>query len=93
VQRHADADLPGLVLDVHAGRYVEAVARGNRLLGTGQLTRPQLAVLHRALLEAYVALDAHGAATGACAAWRANDPNPKLDPTFTSPKIRAACTK
>jgi hypothetical protein len=93
VQRHADADLPSLATDLRAGRYVETVARGNRLLGTGELTRPQLAILHRTLLEAYVALNAQGAATAACAAWRANDPNPKLDPTLTSPKIRAACAK
>jgi hypothetical protein len=44
------------------------------------------------LLEAYVALDAHGQAAGACALWRSNvGSEAKLDPRLTSPKIRAAC--
>jgi hypothetical protein len=91
LQRKADADLPQLLADVRYGRYAEAIARGNRLLGAGALTHPQLAVLQRALLEAYVALDAHAAATAACAAWRSNEPNAALDPVRVSPKIRAAC--
>jgi LysM repeat protein len=90
-QRKADAELPQLLADVRYGRYAEAVARGNRLLGGGALTHPQLAVLHRALLEAYVALDARAAAAAACAAWRSNDPTATLDPVRTSPKTRAAC--
>jgi len=90
-QRKADADLPQLLADVRYGRYAEAVARGNRVLGGGALTRPQLAVVHRALLEAYVALDAFGPASSACAAWRSNDPLARLDPVRVSPKIRAAC--
>ena len=57
----------------------EAVARGNRVLGGGALTHPQLAIVYRALLEAYVALDARGPATAACAAWRSNDPGASLD--------------
>jgi LysM repeat protein len=90
-QRKADAELPQLLADVRYGRYAEAVARGNRLLGGGALTHPQLAVLHRAVLEAYVALDARAAAAAACAAWRSNDPAATLDPVRTSPKTRAAC--
>jgi hypothetical protein len=91
VQRRADTELPLLLADVRWGRYVEAVARGNRILGSGELTRPELATLHRALLEAYVALDAASTAAAECAAWRANEPAPRLDPKTTSPKIRAAC--
>jgi len=90
-QRKADAELPQLLTDVRYGRYAEAVARGNRLLGGAALTHPQLAVLHRALVEAYVALDARTAAAAACAAWKSNDPAWALDPVRTSPKIRAAC--
>jgi LysM repeat protein len=92
-QRKADAEMPQLLADIRYGRYAEAVARGNRILGGGALTRPQLATLHRNLLEAYVALDARAAASAACAAWRANDPNPVLNPTRVSPKIRVACTQ
>ena len=90
-QRRADSELPELALDLHATRYVEAVARGNSLLGRPELTKPELAAIHRALLEAYVALDATGPATSACAAWLANDPDAKLDPNLVSPKIRAVC--
>jgi LysM repeat protein len=90
-QRRAEAELPQLLADVRYGRYIEAVARGNRLLGSGALTHPQLAIVHRALLEAYVAFDARPAAAAACAAWRSNDPSAVLDPVRVSPKVRAAC--
>jgi hypothetical protein len=91
LQRKADADLPQLLADVRYGRYAEAVARGNRLLGGGAMTHPQLATVHRALLEAYVALDARASAAAACAAWKSNDPLATLDPVRVSPKVRAAC--
>jgi len=90
-QRRAEAEIPPLLADVRAGRYVDAVSKGSRLLGSGDLTKPQLAAIHRALLEAYVALDAHGLAAGACAAWRANAEAAPLDPRTVSPKIRVAC--
>ena len=90
-QRRGDAELPQLLADVRYGRYAEAVARGNRLLGGGALTHPQLAVIDRALVEAYVAIDAQPAAAAACVAWRSNDPNAVIDPVRVSPKIRAAC--
>ncbi|MBX3234239.1 MAG: LysM peptidoglycan-binding domain-containing protein [Labilithrix sp.] len=92
-QKQAEADIPPLLADIRSGRYVDAVAKGNKLLGSGELTRPQLATIHRALLEAYVALDAPGAASAACAAWRANVPNGdvRLEPRTVSPKVRAAC--
>ncbi len=92
-QRRADAELPPLVADVRKGQYVEVLARANRLLGSGDLTRPQLAVIYRALLEADVALDDPTAAREACSLLRANDPSPRFEPTSTSPKIRAACPK
>ncbi len=90
-QRRADADLPQLLANVRYGRYAEAIALGNRSLGGAALTHPQLATVHRALLEAYVAIDARSAAAAACAAWRSNDPNAVLDPVRVSPKIREAC--
>jgi hypothetical protein len=94
VQRRADGELPALLADVRGGRYVDAVARGNRALALGELTKQQLATVNRALLEAYVALDAPGLAAGACAAWRANDPAAKAEiggADQMSPKMRAAC--
>src|SRR5439155_10848295 len=86
-QRRAEAEIPILVNDVRAGRYVDAVSRGNRLLGYGDLSRPELATIHRQLTEAYVALDAVGLAETACSAWRDADPSAVLDPIEISPKI------
>lgn len=92
-QRRAEADIPPMLADVRAGRYLDAVSKGNRLLGSGDLTKPQLANIHRALVDAYVALEAHGLAAGACVAWRtnANPTETTLDPRLVSPKVRAAC--
>jgi hypothetical protein len=93
-QHKAESELPALVTDVSRGRWVDAVARGNRLLAMGDLTKQQVATIERALLEAYVALDAPGLAAGACAAWKAADPSARLDPgppDLVSPKVRAAC--
>jgi LysM repeat protein len=91
LQRKVDGELPLLLADVRAGRYVEVIARGSRLLGTADLSKAQLATIHRAMLEAYVALDAHAPAQAACVEWLKNDARPVLDPMVVSPKIRAAC--
>jgi hypothetical protein len=90
-QRKVAGEIPALLADLRAGRWVEAVARGNRLLAQSDLTRAELASIDRALVEAYVALDATGPAAAACKAWREKDPKAKLDPTYVSPKIREAC--
>jgi hypothetical protein len=90
-QRRAEAELPLLSGDVRAGRYVDAAARGNRMLGYGELARPQIAAIQRQLTEAYVALDAAGLAETACAGWREADPAAVLDPIELSPKILRAC--
>ncbi len=90
-QRRTDAELPLLAADVHNGRYVDAVVRGNRLLGSGALSRPQLALIHQKLVEAYVALDAQGLAETSCLQWREADPLAVLDPVELSPKIVRAC--
>jgi hypothetical protein len=90
-QQRAEAELPQLASDVRGGRWADAVARGNRMLGYGELTRPQIADIQRALTEAYVALDAEGLAETACTAWREADPTAVLDPIELSPKILRAC--
>ncbi len=90
-QRRADAELPALAADVRSGRWTEAIARGNRMLGYGELTKPELAGIHRALTECYAALDATGLAETACVAWREADPAAALDPVELSPKILRAC--
>ena len=90
-QRKVHAELPLLIADVRNGRYVDAVRRGNRFLASAELTKAQLASVNRQLLEAYVALDAPGLATEACAEWRKHDPNARLDPIKLSPKLLKAC--
>lgn len=91
-QRKADTELPQLAAEVRTGRYVDAVARASKLLGSGDLSRTQLATLHQKLVEAYVALDAQGLAETSCLAWRDADPAFRLDPVEMSPKIIRACT-
>jgi LysM repeat protein len=92
-QRKVESEMPVLLGDIRGGRYVEAITRGGKLLALGELTKPQLALIHRQLTEAYAALDAHGLAAAACAAWRDNDPKARLDPVVLSPKIVAACSR
>ena len=93
VQVGVEAELPALLADTRGGRYVDAVTRANRFLGMGELSTAQLAVIHRQLLEAYVALGAAGHATAACDAWRENDPTARLDEVLLSPKIITACKR
>jgi LysM repeat protein len=92
-QRRVDAEMPTLLSDVRGGRYADAVTRGVRMLSLGDLTRPQLGIIHRQLTEAYVALEAPGLAAASCALWRENDKKAKLDQVALSPKIVAACSK
>lgn len=91
-QRRVDIELPQLIADVRLGRYVDAAVRGTRFLAHGdKLTRSQRAVIHRQLLEAYVALGATGHASASCEAWRAHDKSAALNPITMSPKLIAAC--
>jgi hypothetical protein len=90
-QRRIAQEIPLLIADVRAGRYVDAVARGSRFIATGALAESQLSVVHRQLVEAYVALGATGLAQAACDEWRKRDPRSKLDPLELSPKILRAC--
>ena len=87
----AAGSLPGLLAQVRAGRYVDAVARGVALLERSELTLVEQASVQRQLLEAYAALGATGRASDACQEWRQSDPRVKLDPRLLSPKLLAAC--
>ncbi len=90
-QRRVAAELPALIADVRGGRYVDAVRRGTGFLAISDLTSPELAVIHRQLLEAYAALGATGLATASCDAWRKAEPGATLDPDWMSPKLIQAC--
>lgn len=92
-QRKVEGEVPALIADVQGGRYVFAVARGVKLLSSGELSDVELGRIHRQLLEAYVALDAVGQAVEACGKWLKHDKAAKLDPVFLSPKILAACER
>ena len=92
-QLKVETELPALIADVKGGRYVDAVARGNRFLATAELGQRTLATIHRQMLEAYAALDAVGLAVHACSEWRKVEPRPRLDPAFTSPKLLTACER
>lgn len=90
-QRKVSSEIPALIADVRGGRYIDAVRRGTSFLSISDLTTPELTVIHRQLLEAYVALDATGLASAECDAWRKVDPGATLDPNWLSPKILRAC--
>jgi hypothetical protein len=91
VQRAVDAELPALGLDVKSGRYVDAVARAMHFLARGELSKAQVAKIHRQLLEAFTALGAKGRARESCRSWLENDPSAVLDPVLLSPKILELC--
>lgn len=92
-QLEIQREIVALIADVRGGRYVDAIRRGNGFLSKGPLAKPQLAAIHRQLLEAYVALGAVGLAKQSCAEWRKNAPDARLDPVQLSPKILDACGK
>lgn len=92
-QRAVELEMPKLALDVREGRFIDAITRGNRMMGAGELTRPQVARIERALTEAYVAMGAEGLAETACLGWRKAEPEAELDPIELSPKIIRVCTK
>src|SRR5262249_31624114 len=56
LQERIAEQLPALQAAIAEGRYTEAVALGNRLLGSGELTGNQIVTIQRALAVAYVAL-------------------------------------
>jgi LysM domain-containing protein len=93
LQTQAASELPELIGDVRYGRYVESVARGERLLASEALSVPQRAIVHRQLLEAYAALGLAGRAADECQAWRRYAPKLRLSAVELSPKLMAACTK
>lgn len=90
-QKKVAQEMPALLADIRSGRYVDAVARGTRFLASAELSEPQIALVQRQLLEAYVALEAPGLAAAACSEWLKRSPGVQLSPDELSPKILAAC--
>lgn len=90
-QRQAAAQLPQLLAELRGGHYLKAIVVAHGLVALGELTKPQMADIHRVMTEAYVALGAQGMAAESCRIWRQADPSVTLDEVTTSPKIIAAC--
>jgi len=72
---------------VRAGRYVDAIALGNRLLGPEKLSHQQTLEVYKTLAVAYTALDQSELAVNVYRAARELDPQLRLDPRTTSPRL------
>lgn len=83
----AHDELPVLRQHVQEGRYVEAVALANQLLGSGQLTGNQLVSIERELGTALVALDREDLAFEAFRTLLEQQPDVELSLGDTSPRV------
>ncbi len=92
VQARIEEQIPALRAHVQKARYAEALALGNQLLGTGQLTGNQELSIHLQLATAYVAIDREDLATGAFEKALARQPDLELDSVRTSPRVLGALT-
>jgi nucleoid-associated protein YgaU len=88
-QEEIDAELPPLREHVRRGRYADAVAMANRLLGGGDVTAGQSVAIQRELGTALVALGRNDLAQEAFAAMLVEQPFTELDTVRTSPKVLA----
>ncbi len=86
-------ELPVMREHVRRGRFADAVAMGNRLLGQGDLTGNQKVTIYRELGTAYVALGADELAVTAFAQALLQQPDLELDTARTSPKVLAQFQK
>jgi nucleoid-associated protein YgaU len=86
-QAEIDARLPELRDHVRRGRYADAVALGNRLIGGGDLTGSQTETVDRELGIAFVALGRDDLAKNAFRAWLDQQPDAEFDSVRTSPKV------
>jgi LysM repeat protein len=89
-QAQIDHELPSLREAVQDGRFVEAVAIGNQLLGSGQLTGYQEISIERELATAYLALSREDLAVQAFSEALKKQPDLELDSVRTSPRVLKA---
>ncbi|MEM1413657.1 MAG: LysM domain-containing protein [Myxococcota bacterium] len=90
LQASIEAELPDLEEHVRRGRFTEAVALGNRLLGSMQLTGNQIVTVQRQLGAAYVALGREDLAVAAFRQAFERQPDMQLDSLQTSPTVLRA---
>lgn len=93
LQGRINEELPLLREHVRRGRYAEAVALGNRLVGAGDLTSIQTVSIYRELAVAYVALDRNDLAVQAFAEALRRNPDLELDTRRTSPTVLRAAAQ
>ncbi len=93
LQMQINEQLPTLHEHVQRGRYAEAVALGNRLLGAGELTGNQVVTLPRELGVAYVALDRADLAVDAFLRALERQPDLELDSRRSSPTVLRTFTR
>jgi len=86
-QTAIDAHLPELREHVRRGRYADAVAMANLLIGGGDLTGSQIVTVHRELGTALVALGRDDLAEQAFRVLLAQQRDAELDTVRTSPKV------
>lgn len=90
LQADIDERLPELRDHVRRGRFAEALALGNRLLGARHLTGNQVVTIQRELGTAYVAVDREDLAVEAFRAALDRQPDLHLDTVRTSPTVMRA---
>ena len=93
VQQQVDALLPSLIEQIRTGRFAEAVALANRLLGMRRLTSSQTVTIQKELAVAYVALERADLAEAAFRRALSLQPNLELDSVRTSPRVLEAFTR
>lgn len=89
-QAAIDAHLPELREHVRRGRYADAVAMANLIIGGSDLTGSQVVTVHRELGTALVALGREDLAERAFHVLLAQQPDAELDSIRTSPKVLRA---
>lgn len=93
LQTRIGEQLPALREHVRRGRYPEALALGNRLLGAGNLTGNQVVSIQREVAVAYVALDRADLAEEAFVRTLERQPDLELDSRRTSPTVLEVFTR
>lgn len=89
-QDEVETSLPKLIQRVENAEFAEAVALGNRLLGTPGLTSTQAVTIQKELAVAYVALERSDLAEASFRAALALQPNMEIDTVRTSPRVLEA---
>lgn len=86
-QAKIDEQLPALRDHVREGRYADAVAMANRLIGGGDLSGSQIVTIHRELGNALCALGRDDLARDAFVVLLGQQPDAEFDSMRTSPKV------